>query len=73
VLFGLAAGAAREPSAMKPLLYVDPALSRYGFPGGHPLGADRQGAFMKEAAAQELLKRAAAMPPAFACSTTSAW
>jgi acetoin utilization protein AcuC len=76
MLFGLAAGAAlletrsingagaaREHSAMKPLLYVDPALSRYGFPGGHPLGVDRQGAFMKEAAAQELLKRAVVQAP----------
>jgi len=50
--------AAQDPSAVKSLLYVDDALSRYGFPGGHPLGVDRQGAFMKEAAAQDLLRRA---------------
>lgn len=48
---------------MRSLLYVDGALARYGFPGGHPLGVDRQGAFMKEAAAQDLLKRAAVQAP----------
>lgn len=53
------ASAAQKPSAMRSLLYVDEALARYGFPGGHPLGVDRQGAFMKEAAAQDLLTRAA--------------
>lgn len=69
-LLGLAAGAAlfgtrtidgafaaQKTSALPPLLYADEALARYGFPGGHPLGGDRQGAFLKEAAAQGLLKR----------------
>lgn len=55
--------AAQDPSALKSLLYVDDALSRYGFPGGHPLGVDRQGAFMKEATAQDLLKRAVVQAP----------
>ncbi len=30
-------------------LYVDDALAAYGFPDGHPLGIDRQGAFLREA------------------------
>jgi len=30
-------------------LYADRALARYGFPDGHPLGVDRQGAFLEEA------------------------
>jgi acetoin utilization protein AcuC len=29
-------------------LYADGALARYGFPDGHPLGVDRQGAFLEE-------------------------
>ncbi|MGH8758386.1 MAG: hypothetical protein ACREVW_02560, partial [Burkholderiales bacterium] len=36
-------------------LYVGEELARYGFPDGHPLGADRQDAFYREAAAQGLL------------------
>ena len=40
-------------------LYADAGLARYGFPAGHPLGVDRQGAFLKEAAAQGLLEKAA--------------
>jgi hypothetical protein len=35
-------------------LYYGEALGRYGFPHGHPLGVDRQGAFFKEAVAQKL-------------------
>ncbi len=38
-------------------LYVGDALARYGFPAGHPLGVDRQGAFLKAATAQGLLDR----------------
>ena len=30
-------------------LYVDDELAAYGFPDGHPLGIDRQGAFLREA------------------------
>ena len=30
-------------------LYASEALGRYGFPEGHPLGEDRQGAFLREA------------------------
>jgi acetoin utilization protein AcuC len=38
-------------------LYAGEALARYGFPDGHPLGADRQGAFPKEAQQRGLLAR----------------
>ena len=31
------------------VLYAGDALGTYGFPDGHPLGIDRQGAFLKEA------------------------
>ena len=37
-------------------LYHGEALGRYGFPSGHPLGVDRQGAFFREASAQGLNK-----------------
>lgn len=46
---------ARNPGAA---LYADEALAGYGFPAGHPLGMDRQGAFLKEATAQGLVGRA---------------
>ena len=39
-------------------LYVDEAMGRYGFPDGHPWGADRQAAFWKEARKQGLDQRA---------------
>ena len=39
-------------------LYADGALAAYGFPDGHPLGIDRQAAFLAEAEAQGLLSRA---------------
>jgi acetoin utilization protein AcuC len=35
-------------------LYVGEALGRYGFPGGHPFGPDRQAAFWTEAVKQRL-------------------
>lgn len=35
-------------------VYADDALARYGFPAEHPLGVDRQGAFLAELAAQGL-------------------
>lgn len=68
LLGGLAAGAllagvpgmliARDQVRNFPaVLYADDALSGYGFPAGHPLGVDRQGSFLKEAAAQGLLGR----------------
>jgi len=38
-------------------LYVGEELARYGCPDGHPLGADRQAAFYKEATAQGLLEK----------------
>src|SRR4030095_15072715 len=37
-------------------LYSSEALGRYGFPDGHPLGEDRQGAFLREANARGLDK-----------------
>ena len=37
-------------------LYCGEALGRYGFPQGHPLGEDRQGAFFTEAVARGLDK-----------------
>ena len=39
-------------------LYADEGLAAYGFPDGHPLGIDRQAAFLTEAEAQGLLSRA---------------
>lgn len=39
------------------IVYVGEALARYGFPDGHPLGIDRQGAFWTEALARGLDKR----------------
>jgi acetoin utilization protein AcuC len=47
-------------------LYAGAALARYGFPDGHPLGADRQGAFMKEAGRRGLLDRVAICVPRLA-------
>jgi len=44
-------------------LYVGEELARYGFPDGHPLGADRQGAFYREAAAQGLLEKVPVQAP----------
>ncbi len=51
--------AATAPTA----LYVGEELARYGFPDGHPLGADRQGAFYKEAGAQGLLEKVPVQTP----------
>jgi acetoin utilization protein AcuC len=45
------------------LLYVGDALAAYGFPPGHPLGANRQGAFLTEASRQGLDRRVRAMAP----------
>ena len=41
------------------LLLVGELLGKYGFPDGHPLSIDRQGAFLAEAAARGLDKRVA--------------
>jgi acetoin utilization protein AcuC len=38
-------------------LYADKALGSYGFGDGHPLGVDRQGAFLRTAEARGLLAR----------------
>jgi acetoin utilization protein AcuC len=51
------------PMAAETLLLVGEALGRYGFPAGHPLGADRQGAFLSSAIAKGLDKRVAIGAP----------
>ncbi len=45
------------------LLLVGEALGKYGFPDGHPLGIDRQGAFLAAAAGRGLDKRVAIVTP----------
>jgi acetoin utilization protein AcuC len=56
------AGFGQSPGkSMKVFLYVDEGLAAYGFPEGHPLGIDRQGAFLREANAQGLVGRAQVM------------
>ena len=47
-------------------LYHGEALGRYGFPLGHPLGVDRQGAFLREAQRQGLDRLVQALPPCVA-------
>lgn len=47
-------------------LFVGEELARYGFGNGHPLGADRQGAFLKEAEIQGLLSKVRTCPPRIA-------
>ena len=44
-------------------LYFGEALGRYGFPAGHPLGVDRQGAFWREALARGLDRRVQMQAP----------
>jgi acetoin utilization protein AcuC len=44
-------------------LYQGAALGRYGFPRGHPLGVDRQGAFLQEASRQRLDARVTLRAP----------
>jgi acetoin utilization protein AcuC len=45
------------------VLLVGDALGNYGFPDGHPLGADRQGAFLAAASAQGLDRRVEIVAP----------
>ena len=47
------AASSKNPSVK---VLLDDALARYGFPHGHPLGIDRQAAFVREADAQGLLR-----------------
>jgi acetoin utilization protein AcuC len=47
--------AAKAAVSAQACLYAGDELARYGFPEGHPLGADRQGAFLKEAGQQGLI------------------
>ena len=48
---------AREPENMSVCVYADATLALYGFPEGHPFGADRQDAFLVEAKLQGLLEQ----------------
>lgn len=48
------------------VLLVGDALGNYGFPGGHPLGADRQGAFLAAASARGLDRRVDVVAPRLA-------
>lgn len=60
---------AREPNpapATDACLCAGEVLGHYGFPDGHPLGADRQSAFLKEAELQGLLAKVAACAPRIA-------
>lgn len=59
------AAATRATTASRPpvSLYVGEGLARYGFPEGHPLGIDRQGAFLRETAARGLDRRVTVAPP----------
>lgn len=58
----------RSEAAVKPdvALCAGDALARYGFPAGHPLGVDRQGAFLREALAQRLVERVDVLTPRLA-------
>lgn len=40
---------AKQSANMSVRLFTDEGLARYGFPKGHPLGIDRQGAFLRKA------------------------
>jgi acetoin utilization protein AcuC len=50
------------------IVYVGDALAKYGFPDGHPLGIDRQGAFWSEVLARGLDKRVTVGEPRLATS-----
>lgn len=52
--------------AASALLYVGPLLANYGFPDGHPLGVDRQGAFLAAVEARGLLARVSLGAPRLA-------
>lgn len=64
-LLGSAAVPLRNGAAMKHdvALCTGEELGRYGFPTGHPLGVDRQGAFLREAQAQRLIERVEVLTP----------
>lgn len=52
-----------EEMSTRTCLYCGEELGRYGFPDGHPLGEDRQGAFLREALARGLDKEVSIRPP----------
>jgi acetoin utilization protein AcuC len=56
----------KAATATDACLYAGEALARYGFPDGHPLGADRQGAFLKEAGQRGLLTKVRVCAPRLA-------
>jgi acetoin utilization protein AcuC len=62
-LLGAAGARAGARMSHATCLYHGEALGRYGFPFGHPLGVDRQGAFLREAQRQGLDRLAQAFPP----------
>lgn len=51
-----------------PLVVMGEAIARYGFPDGHPFGADRHGAFAREFDARGLAERVTVKAPA--CAST---
>jgi acetoin utilization protein AcuC len=55
VVAGLASAA--PDASSQTCLFAGPALARYGFGDGHPLGMDRQGAFLEECLARGLNDR----------------
>jgi acetoin utilization protein AcuC len=59
-------GRAKAATATDICLYTGEALARYGFPDGHPLGSNRQRAFLQEAERQGLLARVKAGAPRLA-------
>jgi acetoin utilization protein AcuC len=62
------AGSASARAAGRAGLVSGEGLARYGFSDGHPLGIDRQGAFLDEARRRGLLDRAIAIAPSAAAS-----
>lgn len=59
-LAALSPGVTRaDPAEATVALYADARLGRYGFPGDHPFGVDRQQAFLKAAGAAGLLAEVA--------------
>ena len=62
------AGSTSARAAGRTGLVSGESLARYGFSDGHPLGMDRQGAFLQEARRRGLLDRVIAIAPSAAAS-----
>lgn len=54
---GLNSAEPNRSAARRVLVIADEATGRYGFPDGHPFGADRQGEFLREFSRQGLNRR----------------